>query len=52
MRVPRQGAIFNNSSEYNPRPAPSYCQDTTELLTEIGYSNDTIEKLKSSGTIS
>ncbi len=52
MRVPRQGAIFNNSSEHNPRPAPSYCQDTTELLIEIGYSNDAIEKLKSSGTIS
>ena len=52
MRVPRQGATFNNTTEHNPRPAPAYCQDTTELLTEIGYSTDEIEKMKSTGTIS
>ncbi|MEC8392182.1 MAG: CoA transferase, partial [Actinomycetota bacterium] len=52
LRVPRQGAIFNNATEYNPRYAPAYCQDTTELLTEIGYSTDEIEKMKSTGSIS
>ena len=52
MRVPRQGAIFNKETKHNPRPAPAYCQNTIELLTEIGYSNDTIEKLKSTGAIS
>tara|TARA_B100000700_G_scaffold254072_2_gene286175 strand:- start:2529 stop:3707 length:1179 start_codon:yes stop_codon:yes gene_type:complete len=52
MRVPRQGAIFNNTTEHKPRHAPAYCQDTIELLTEIGYSTDAIEKLKLSGTIS
>ena len=52
LRVPRQGAIFNNATEHNPRYAPAYCQDTTELLTEIGYSTDEIEKMKSTGSIS
>ena len=52
MRVPQQGAVFNNSTNHTPKPAPGYCQDTTELLTEIGYSIDAIEKLRSTGTIS
>ena len=52
MRIPRQGAVFNNSTNYSPRPAPAYCQDTTDLLIELGYSIDVIEKLRSTGTVS
>ena len=52
MRIPRQGAVFNNSTNYSPRPAPAYCQDTTDLLIELGYSTDVIEKLRSTGTVS
>ena len=52
MRVPRQGAVFNNSTKHSPRPAPAYCQDTTDLLIELGYSTDVIEKLRSTGTVS
>ena len=52
MRVPRQGAVFNNSTKHSPRPAPAYCQDTTDLLIELGYSTDVIAKLRSTGTVS
>ena len=52
MRVPRQGAMFNNSTNHSPTPAPAYCQDTTDLLIDLGYSTDLIEKLRSTGTVS
>ena len=52
MRIPRQGAVFNNSTKHSPRPAPAYCQDTTDLLIELGYSTDVIAKLRSTGTVS
>ncbi len=52
IRVPRQGATFNGGSEQEPSPAPTYCEHTDELLSEIGFTAEEIAELRDSGTIS
>ena len=52
LRVPRQGATFNGDPEHESTPAPTYCEHTDELLSEIGYTSEEIIGLRDSGTIS
>ncbi|MBU98705.1 MAG: carnitine dehydratase [Acidimicrobiaceae bacterium] len=52
IRTARQGATFNGEVEYEPSPAPTYCEHTDELLKEIGFTLEQINDLRSAGVIS
>lgn len=52
IRTARQGATFNGEVEYEPSPAPTYCEHTDELLKEIGFTLEQISDLRSAGVIS
>ena len=52
IRTARQGATFNGEVEYEPSPAPTYCEHTNELLKEIGFTLEQINDLRSVGVIS
>jgi succinate--hydroxymethylglutarate CoA-transferase len=51
ISVPGSPILFGNEVIDKPRPAPSLGQDTTQVLKELGYSHDQIEKLKNENII-
>lgn len=51
IRSPRQGARFEGDGEGSPGPAPTWGQDTDEILAELGHDADAIAAMRSAGNV-